>query len=436
MAEFILVHGTFAKHAPWTLEGSELRARIANLSSRARKPFDFTPVPWGGRNRGGDRLLAADAIASSVKTATAKGDSQKIFLIGHSHGGSAIAYFLKLYPKLAAQVEGVAFLSTPFVATRLRPQWQLFLRALLVSAAVGLLILVFAATTWINLLLVPKFYDEIQGLEFLIFPTGVVLGLLITFFGLRALEKRLASYIEHELSARLDRLATVNIPSGNQLYLRAIGDEAAGLLSVAQFFSWIMGTIAAIASIRVGYLQSSSRWLVKMIWGKVLAIVLVLLFGFWVAVNVAHMIVDPIICGMFTHDSCSVTSTLHHWIIPEHVPLGYPSLKWFFGPVDEIVYLISPVFSLVLFLVLSYAALLLVTVSISAISLSLFGWIGLGPALFADFAVEPTPNGPVTLVHVDWRAQKPETVLALNHSKTYANLDALDCLTQWISPRL
>jgi hypothetical protein len=44
--------------------------------------------------------------------------------------------------------------------------------------------------------------------------------------------------------------------------------------------------------------------------------------------------------------------------------------------------------------------------------------IGLGPALFADFAVEPTPSGSVSLVHVDWNAQKPESVLALNHSKT------------------
>ena len=40
------------------------------------------------------------------------------FLIGHSHGGSIIAYWIKQAPRNAERIAGAAFLSTPFVAVQ------------------------------------------------------------------------------------------------------------------------------------------------------------------------------------------------------------------------------------------------------------------------------------------------------------------------------
>jgi pimeloyl-ACP methyl ester carboxylesterase len=122
MATFILVHGTWAKHAPWTLPGSLLRKHIEALATEAGQLAHFEPLPWGGHNFGRSRLAAAHAIAEKVRSLTSAGNDEKLFLIGHSHGGSAIAYFLKHYPALVESITGVAFLSTPFVATRLRPR--------------------------------------------------------------------------------------------------------------------------------------------------------------------------------------------------------------------------------------------------------------------------------------------------------------------------
>jgi len=179
MAEFILVHGTFAKHAPWTLEGSALRTSIIDVIGQIGMACQFTPLPWGGRNRGTDRLAAAASIASHVTTAIAKNNDEKIFLIGHSHGGSAIAYFIKNYPQLAVHVTGVAFLSTPFVATRLRPQWRLFLRSLLVSAAVFLVILAFGGATVFGMYSLNMLYNMEIHLSAWIIPAGVMLGLFL-----------------------------------------------------------------------------------------------------------------------------------------------------------------------------------------------------------------------------------------------------------------
>jgi Predicted acetyltransferases and hydrolases with the alpha/beta hydrolase fold len=116
MATFILVHGTFAKSAHWPALESGLveTARAAGENAR------FEQATWTGRNKIIARGVAATNIFNLVQQIRSRSPNEKIFLIGHSHGGSGIAYFLKEHPEAMNLLGGCAFLSTCFVAIRPR----------------------------------------------------------------------------------------------------------------------------------------------------------------------------------------------------------------------------------------------------------------------------------------------------------------------------
>src|SRR3981081_681107 len=116
MATFILVHGTYAKFAHWPA----LTDKLTETARAAGDAPSFEQVRWTGKNRSGARQDAASSIFTVVKRIQRTSANEKIFIIGHSHGGSAIAYFLKEHPEAANTLAGCAFLSTPFVAIRPR----------------------------------------------------------------------------------------------------------------------------------------------------------------------------------------------------------------------------------------------------------------------------------------------------------------------------
>jgi pimeloyl-ACP methyl ester carboxylesterase len=119
MVTYVLVHGTFARSADWP----NLKRALAAGSNGER--VNFEEVPWTGRNNAKARQSAAASIAEYVEQAYA--DGGQIFLIGHSHGGSAIAYFMKQRHETAKRICGCAFLSTPFVALRPREASPLYI---------------------------------------------------------------------------------------------------------------------------------------------------------------------------------------------------------------------------------------------------------------------------------------------------------------------
>jgi pimeloyl-ACP methyl ester carboxylesterase len=118
MATFILVHGTWARDAHWPA----LRDGLVIAASAAAERCSLEELRWSGKNRTSARLAAATEIFSLVRKIHSTSKDERIFIIGHSHGGSAIAYFLKEYPSLAKTLSGCAFLSTPFIAIRPRVQ--------------------------------------------------------------------------------------------------------------------------------------------------------------------------------------------------------------------------------------------------------------------------------------------------------------------------
>ena len=102
MATFLLVHGTFAKSAHWPA----LQDGLAEVAHEAGEKASFKQLSWSGKNRAAARQVAASAILKSVQDIQSNSNNEKIFLIGHSHGGSAIAYFLKQYTEVAKTLSG------------------------------------------------------------------------------------------------------------------------------------------------------------------------------------------------------------------------------------------------------------------------------------------------------------------------------------------
>jgi hypothetical protein len=208
MATFLLVHGTFAKSTDWPA----LREGLAEAVHEAGETASFKQLAWSGKNRAAARQAAASAILKSVQDIQCNSNNEKIFLIGHSHGGSAIAYFLKEYTEVAKTLSGCAFLSTPFIAMRPRNK----------EIAWAVLFLPLMAATFI--------WNEISNL--LVVEIGLILAICFLILVSKV-------YGTQKFLERTIRQQTADIPPGNYFFIRYSGDEAAAALSFFQFINWL-----------------------------------------------------------------------------------------------------------------------------------------------------------------------------------------------------
>jgi pimeloyl-ACP methyl ester carboxylesterase len=107
---FVLIHGTHARNAQWTLPSSE-------LSNALRQEFgDSTiieKIDWGGGNSFEARFLGTLKLASKIQDLHGERPRRRIFLIGHSHGGNVAAYYASRDPE-NDEIAGLICLSTPF----------------------------------------------------------------------------------------------------------------------------------------------------------------------------------------------------------------------------------------------------------------------------------------------------------------------------------
>lgn len=124
-----LVHGTWARQAPWTLPRSRLRE---SLQTAFGGQVSFDVLPWTGGNREADREAAATSLIASAEKAQSKPGLKVV--IAHSHGGNIAARAAQLRPDL---FDAVITLNTPFVA-RISRDWSVVLLHLIIFvAAIG-----------------------------------------------------------------------------------------------------------------------------------------------------------------------------------------------------------------------------------------------------------------------------------------------------------
>jgi len=111
-----LVHGTFAKGAPWTLGGSSLRnALLKGLGSDT----NIQNFEWSGKNTHKARLSAGKDLASFLERTGASHPDSRHVVIAHSHGGN-VALYARKQTSARVSLAHIVCLATPF----LRCQWR------------------------------------------------------------------------------------------------------------------------------------------------------------------------------------------------------------------------------------------------------------------------------------------------------------------------
>jgi len=418
MVSFILVHGTFARDAPWTKSDSPLCQRLVEAASRHGEPIAFAAIPWSGKNLGRDRLDTAASIAGEIKARLEDRPGDPVFLIGHSHGGSAIAYLLKNFPDVRERVAGCAFLSTPFVAQRLKPLWQELLDAIVAVAGMLTFVLAAVGTSY----LAARWLDgkEAQLVAALGLSACFIVGGSMAVWIWTRIGPRLKSSLGDLLARRIAESETADIPTAGHLFLRASGDEAAAALGTDQFIAWSVGKLVGFASVVVLWLRLGLLWVYKSYAGRAALAFVSILFAIWLLA----LFVVSFAMGFF----------LEQFV--KDVFIKAWQMDTAFGLVGSIIDWCSialwPVFVVIFVGAVIYSLVTIIGLLTGMLTFRLFGWMSYQEAIFTDFSVEPVPYGEVDFVHIDWKDQGVDA-MGLSHSRTYLNPHALECLSAWVS---
>jgi pimeloyl-ACP methyl ester carboxylesterase len=407
-----LVHGTFARGAGWTKADSPLCQAIEAATRGAKRDVVFRPVEWSGRNTSKARLDGARRLEGHFREACETLPAAPIFIVGHSHGGSVVAYFCRDLPdRLRERLTGAAFLSTPFIATRIRPDWRQLISGLGVAIALLVFTALAAFTSYLDFRYRWSYQTPI--------PPSVV-ALLASFcfasFVVAELARRATIGWGNRISKRFDAAIriheTARLPAGRNIFLRATGDEAAAALAIGQFAIWLLGKLETLASRGIGQVWSHilrSRWL------SAAAVVFAVLYAIWVGTEVAVALDEGFLWrNLFVKPSVPIS------VMSSFVEISIQVLAWPF---------VLLVLSMVLFVALLLAGILLCLVALRAA-----GWTGLRDGLFAEIAIEPVPLGEVSLNHLDWNVEEPRS--SQRHGYSYSNPEALRRIAAWISQEL
>lgn len=420
MASFILIHGTFARDATWTSSDSPLCKSLEDAVRQHGQPTTFTPVKWSGRNWGTDRVETAASIANEIKARQARAPGDAVFLIGHSHGGSAIAYLLKNFPDVRDGIAGCAFLSTPFVAQRIRPHWEELLTAIVAVAGMLIFFLAALGTAYLVAKLGWLDREEMKFRAVLALAACFIVGGGVTVWIWTAIGPHLRSSLAKSLLRRISEGETADIASAQHLFIRASGDEAAAALGANQFIAWSVGKLVGFASVVVLWLRRAllrvySSWV-----GCVALILVAMLFAIWLGALFVVTFGMASTFEQFVRDLF-----IKPWTMD--IPFGHVGTI-----IDWCTLVLWPAFVTVFLGALLYSLVTVIGLLTGMLTLRLFGWMSYQEAIFTDFSVEPVPYGQVSFVHIDWKDQGVDA-LGLSHSRTYLNPRALDCLSAWVS---
>jgi pimeloyl-ACP methyl ester carboxylesterase len=466
MTKILLVHGTFASGASWTMPGSLFRTQIGCKLKVQEE--DVIPIEWSGRNWIADRLIAARKINSTVETLRVASKDEKIFIVGHSHGGSAVSYFLKHF-ECASAVRGAVFLSTPFIA--LKAKNNIGHRVKVYSYGMLFLfqaIALFAARNSSNWFNVP------DHAFYLVLSINLLLGVALLHM-YRSFEffERLVKRTRLRVKAVLKTHDSCALPVNNYLVVKYSGDEASFGLSFAQSISYFL------------------NWLTELIYGLALKIALKTSrykfvgqewFEFFISASVVvWLIFSPTLIGYNLDFEQFERRTQHELEIARtELTTSIANLKSTladmppdsdfgpcrgdtseckrlreneFSPREEVWRDINSkeqaladlkedsfesakfhfinfigVISILIFRLIQFLCLLFLITYACAIA---FGARGITELLFVESSVELVPYGAHKLVHLDWN-ELGDRSNTLRHSEVYSSPAALEIISNWL----
>ena len=114
----VLIHGTFARGAPWTRSDSWFARSLATaLARRSVTSTDLTSIDWSGGNSHSARLEGSRRLVYHLGTIGLQ-PQDTCFLVGHSHGGNIALHAIVHHDQVRDRVNGVVTLATPFLFFR------------------------------------------------------------------------------------------------------------------------------------------------------------------------------------------------------------------------------------------------------------------------------------------------------------------------------
>jgi pimeloyl-ACP methyl ester carboxylesterase len=104
---FVLVHGTWARRASWTLLSSPMSMALRD-EWPAAQIYRFN---WTGVNGARHRLAASEALAEGLSDLQRRYPNSSIVAMGHSHGGTVLSWAVT---RLERGIAACIYLNTPF----------------------------------------------------------------------------------------------------------------------------------------------------------------------------------------------------------------------------------------------------------------------------------------------------------------------------------
>jgi hypothetical protein len=400
-----LVHGTFARNAPWTHDDSKL---CTGLRAAIGGGVCFRPFPWSGHNSVIGRAEASEELAKQIADDVRQYPSARQFVIAHSHGGN-FALSAAADARLVDKIAGVVCLSTPFLVSRKRDLGKDPL-----AFAVGMVIVVvLASVAIVDAVVDPLGWASVwkTTAKFaLLLPIGTILFLA------------LGRWLEYgqRIERAMATTATAIDPEG-VLIVRSPADEASGLLITGQFASQITVRVFLAAQRMYAGIESfARRWAKRWLALAGIAVVLIaaavlFLSGYALATNPGHP------QWMRTGSLVGFYASLLPLVFVLTLPLGSYGLYGATFPARLAVAVLTwPIILLLsLFLVIP------------------FGWEVAVANVLLDASAEATPLGawtvhtvaPLTSVEID------SDDIPLVHSAIYDNPQVIALISSWMRTR-
>jgi hypothetical protein len=397
-----LVHGTFAQDALWTQEGSGLHTALAELPGADVRIERFN---WSGRNRFEDRIVAAKELAMFIRRQNSEDSGVLQLVVAHSHGGSVLAYLLTREPEAAKCIAGAAFLATPFVDARPRPDWPLIATTTAISVTIcasalasgGLLCAIGAA----------KGSDhDLVGMFFLFVYFAQALFSASVLFRLSRPSRKFSRL---GIASLAESISCSRFPEGRYLFLRSTGDEAASALGAAQFASWLMSQLVFAVVRPLSRLR-----------GDGFLVIMAGLLGAWGGIIPALVFLDyyPTATGPI-----DITWWATHLL--EMIALFFRDTWWLGLMIASGCGVFLGALLVGIFWILCCLVCWLGHRS--------FGRLSFLTALFMDLAVDVVPVGKHVIVHESWTDAPSSGLL---HSSPYMSSSALEVLVDWVKATL
>lgn len=229
----ILVHGTRAREAEWTEDGSKILKRLKAQNSSTR--VEFCRFKWSGGNTHADRLIGARLLREMLTTSLEEPGKAPHFIVAHSHGGNVALYAMQ-DDQIRRRISGVVCMGTPFLHMEHRPLPRGLLSALVITLGIlGVIATSYLFTPPQDPLTKSVVYLSLSLLSMVLFLWGVLRWRARGLIGSTDLPDS-----KSDPEGFLHALSLPNIDPDKLLSVRITGDEASGVLIASQFLSWLL----------------------------------------------------------------------------------------------------------------------------------------------------------------------------------------------------